>query len=134
MKAINLNEVMANSPAEDWALDSKSGLIVHKTIEKLVIEKITKSVKNKKNFFWEDHCQIKINNRTEFMIQYDRMYIARYSFIEIDDRNINLPLPRLGTNEVSSEQLNLADIVNNGVKIDNYIEKAQLTINNTPLI
>jgi hypothetical protein len=134
VKIININEIVSNSIISDWEYDSDTGLLMHKTIENLLIEKVVQPPTARMNCFWYEQCEVVATKKIEYIIQYDRMYIARYSFIEIDNDGINLPLPRLGTNEITMEQFNLARIVNLGSKIDTYVKQANVTINEVPII
>lgn len=128
MKGIEVNEVLATSTIDDWDLDVEANVLKYKYFDDLTIIKVVGSCKSQEECFWKDHCDIEHGKRLEYMVKLRGAYIGRYSFVEIDNIGIVLPLPRSGSKEISVDQLNLAKIVNTKVSIDELIEQSALKI------
>ena len=100
-------------------------------MEDLSIVKVTNLYKNQKNGFWESLCETDASKVIEYVIMHRKKYVAQYSFVELKDSSIVLPLPKLGTKEISNNQLYLSKIINTQTSIDDLIKQAKLKIHNS---
>ncbi len=131
MTVIKIPEVINSSPIDDWELEPKTGNFRHKVLEDLGIVRVTGLFKNHENGFWETYCETDTSKIIEYVIIYGDKTIAQYSFVELKDSTIVLPLPRLGTKDISIDQLNLSKIINTKTSIDDLIKQAKLKISNS---
>lgn len=128
MKRIKIHDIMSKSSADDWELNVDTGHLTHKSIKTLVISRVIHLPDSDKSNFWERHFNLEKSRKVEFLIQYVESYLARYSFIEIGLESVILPIPRMGTDEITDEQFNLAIIINSNHDVSSYIKQASLKI------
>ena len=131
MTVMKIHDIISSSPIGEWELDLETGNFSHKVLEDLNIVKVTNLYKNQKNGFWEAHCETDTSKVIEYVIIHRKKYVAQYSFVELKGSSIVLPLPRLGTKEISSDQLYLSKIINTQTSIEDLIRQARLKIQNS---
>jgi hypothetical protein len=125
---LGINAALNSGKVEDWELKSSIEGFQHKYINGLEIIRVLGSIENPIECYWKDHCEVKQGSSIEYMVKFHEEFICRHYFVEIENINIILPLPKLGTNEITNEQLNLAKIINTKISVDQLIEQARFSI------
>jgi hypothetical protein len=128
IKKLNINDVLTSGRIDDWELNPKTEGFHHKVFEDLEIIKVASPDGDFKECFWKDHCEIKEGVNIEYMVKFGDEFISRHFFVEIENIGIVLPLPKLGTHQITLDQLNLAKIINTKVRAEDLIEQARLNI------
>lgn len=128
VEKLDINAVLNSGKVEDWELSHRVEGFQHKNIEGLEIVRVLGSTENPTECYWKDHCEVKPGTSIEYMVKFHHEFICRHYFVEIENINIVLPLPKLGTTEITNEQLNLARIINTQISVDQLIEQAKFSI------
>ena len=128
VEKLDINAVLNSGKIEDWELNPKVDGFRHKKINGLEIIRVLGSTENSKECYWKDHCEVKQGANVEYMVKFHEEFICRHYFVEIENIDIVLPLPKLGTKEITNEQLNLAKIINTKISVDQLIKQAKSNI------
>lgn len=125
---LDINAVLNSGRVDDWELSPGLEGFRHKTIKGLEIIRVLGSAENPAECYWKDHCEVKQGGGVEYMVKFHEEFISRHYFVEIENIDIVLPLPKLGTAEITLSQLNLAKIINSKISVDHLIKHAKSSI------
>ncbi|MEH6448749.1 MAG: hypothetical protein V7765_08770 [Oleispira sp.] len=125
---LDISAVLNSGKIKDWEFNPRIEGFQHKNIDGLEIIRVLGSTENPTECYWKDHCEVKQGASVEYMLKFHEEFICRHYFVEIENINIVLPLPKLGTTEITNEQLNLAKIINTRISVDQLIEQAKFSI------
>jgi hypothetical protein len=125
---LDISAVLNSGKVDEW--ESIPGLegFRHKIIKGLEIIRVLGSTENPAECYWKDHCEVKQGASVEYMVKFHDEFISRHYFVEIENIDIVLPLPKLGTTEITLVQLNLAKIINSKISVDRLIKQAKFSI------
>jgi hypothetical protein len=130
VEKLDINAVLNSGKVDDWELNPELDGFRHKVIKGLEIIRVLGSAENPARCYWKDHCEVKQGANIEYMVKFNEEFVCRHYFVEIENINIVLPLPKLGTTEITLGQLNLAKIINSKISVDHLIEHAKFSIRN----
>jgi hypothetical protein len=134
VEKLDINAVLNSGKNEDWELSHRVEGFRHKDIDGLEIIRVLGSTEDPIECYWKDHCEVKQGASLEYMVKFHEEFICRHYFVEIENINIVLPLPKLGSKEITNEQLNLAKIINTKISVDQLIEQAKFSIQSLYLL
>lgn len=125
---LDLDVILSTGSTEDWVLNSRGDGFHHKTTKGLEIVRILGAIESPAECYWKDHCEVKQGASVEYMVKFHEVFVCRHYFVEIEHINIVLPIPKLGSKEITLEQLNLAKIINTKISVDCLIRQAKSNI------
>ena len=128
VEKLDISAVLNSGSIDDWELSHRVEGFQHKDINGLEIIRVLGSTENPTECYWKDHCEVKQGGSVEYMVKFHQEFICRHYFVEIENIDIVLPLPKLGTTEITNEQLNLAKIINTKISVDQLIKQAKFSI------
>jgi len=128
VEKLDISAVLNSGNIDDWELSHRVEGFQHKNINGLEIIRVLGSTENPTECYWKDHCEVKQGGSVEYMVKFHQEFICRHYFVEIENIDIVLPLPKLGTTEITNEQLNLAKIINTKISVDQLIRQAKFSI------
>jgi len=128
VEKLDISAVLNSGNIDDWELSHRVEGFQHKNINGLEIIRVLGSTENPTECYWKDHCEVKQGGSVEYMVKFHQEFIFRHYFVEIENIDIVLPLPKLGTTEITNEQLNLAKIINTKISVDQLIRQAKFSI------
>lgn len=125
---LDISAVLNSGKVDEWESIPKLDGFRHKVIKGLEIIRVLGSTENPAECYWKDHCEVKQGASVEYMVKFNDEFISRHYFVEIENIDIVLPLPKLGTTEITLAQLNLAKIINSKISVDRLIKQARFSI------
>lgn len=128
IEKLDVSAVLRLGKVDDWEANPRLEGFRHKGIDGLEIIRVMGSTESPTECYWKDHCEVKQGASVEYMVKLHEEFICRHYFVEIENIDIVLPIPKLGTTEITNEQLNLAKIINTKISVDNLIEQAKSSI------
>lgn len=128
VEKLDISKVLSSGRVDDWEFSLELEGFRHKVIKGLEIIRVLGSAENLTECYWKDHCEVKQGASVEYMIKFHEEFISRHYFVEIENIHIVLPIPKLGTKEITLCQLNLAKIINTKINVKHLIEHAKFSI------
>lgn len=127
MKYLEILNILKTSSKQDWT---------HVTEEIIVFnEDVNLHIEQREIDFddvflepWAMNHPNKSNYRIYYDVFYNSTFIKEILLISVDGHRAELPLPDIQTNTISLDDYNEADIITNGVRLDEYIKRSGLTV------
>ena len=129
MKLDKVKEILAKSSQEDWIIDDESGSFTYKDDLNLHIERADYDSYRDFNEPWATSHSDKHAVAVDYIVKYGSSFVDKKMLVSVDGHRANLPLPNaMDDLRVKASDLNFARIVNIGNRVDEYLKRSRLQI------
>ena len=131
MKLSDVKEILAKSSQDDWIVDDESGSFTYKEDLNLHIERAPYEDYRDFNEKWATSHADKKAVAVEYTVKYGSSFVDKQTLVSVDGHRATLPMPKSATNlSVKASDVNFAKIVDVGNRVDEYLKRAKLQVEN----
>ncbi len=127
----NLKKILMNSERDDWLFnDQRGGVFSYK--EDLHLRIVRNDIDHDIDQFegedWANQHPDPRAYRVTYEVYYGSTFVEDHLLVTVDGFRATLPLPKIGTNKVSSDRYNFAKLVDDADTLDDYMRRANLEV------
>lgn len=129
MKLNEVEEILASSSQDDWIVDDESGSFTYKEDLNLHIERDDYDNYRSFNEPWAVQHPDSAAMAVEYTVKYGNSFVEKHTLVSVDGHRATLPMPKsINELQVKKEDVNFAKIVNIGDRVDEYIQRSGLDV------
>lgn len=129
MKLTEVQEILAKSSQEDWIVDDESGSFTYKNDLNLHIDRADFDSYRVFNEPWATSHPDPHAVAVEYVVKYGSSFVDKYTLVSVDGHRATLPMPKsINDLHVAASDVNFAKIVNIGDRVDEYLKRSQLKV------
>lgn len=123
-----LQEIFRTTVKDEWLFNDERGIYTYKNDLNLRIQRREIDFDSDKfqGVNWANKFPNPVAYRTIYEIYYGASFIKEKLLIAVDGFRATLPLPKIGTNFIKSEDYRFAKIVDQSSTLDDYMKIAKL--------
>ena len=129
---MNLEEVkkiLATSSQDEWVVDDESGSFTYKNDLNLRIERADFDTYRPFNEPWATKHPDSSAKAEDYTVKYGASFVDKHTLVSVDGHRAILPMPKSPNSEyVSKDEMNFAKIVDIGGRVDEYLERSNLKV------
>ncbi len=131
MKLDDVKKILANTSQEEWVVDDESGSFTYKDDLNLHIERADFDSYRDFNEPWAKGHPDPNAEAVEYIVKYGSSFVEKHILVSVDGHRATLPMPKsMNDLRVSPSKVNFARIVNIGDRVDEYLERSQIKVDN----
>lgn len=129
MKLTKVKEILTKSSQDDWIVDDETGSFTYKDDLNLHIQRAEYDSYREFNESWatshpDPHAVV-----VEYVVKYGTSFVDKHMLVSVDGHRATLPMPKSENDlRVNSSNVNFAKIVNIGDRVDEYIERSKIRV------
>lgn len=129
MKLNDVKKILAESSQDDWIVDDESGSFTYKEDLNLHIERAPYETYRDFNEKWATSHPDPKAVAVEYTVKYGSSFVDKQTLVSVDGHRATLPMPKSATDlSVKASDVNFAKIVDVGTRIDEYLGRARLQV------
>lgn len=124
-----VNEILAESTQDDWVIDDETGSFTYKDDLNLRIQRAAYETYSDFKEPWANSHPDPKAVAVEYVVKYGASFVKKYTLVLVDGHRATLPMPKsIDDLRVSSSEVNFARIVNIGDRVDEYLGRSNLRV------
>lgn len=132
MKLSEVEKILAESSQDDWIVDDESGSFTYKDDLNLHIQRADYSSFREFNEPWATSHPDPKAVAVEYVVKYGSSFVDKHTLVSVDGHRATLPMPKsISDLRVDASDVNFAKIVNIGGRVDEYLERSQLKVDDS---
>ena len=132
MKLSEVEKILAESSQDDWIVDDESGSFTYKDDLNLHIQRADYSSFREFNEPWATSHPDPKAVAVEYVVKYGSSFVDKHTLVSVDGHRAKLPMPKsISDLRVDASDVNFAKIVNIGGRVDEYLERSQLKVDDS---
>ena len=132
MKLSEVEKILAESSQDDWIVDDESGSFTYKDDLNLHIQRADYSSFREFNEPWATSHPDPKAVAVEYVVKYGSSFVDKHTLVSVDGHRATLPMPKsISDHRVDASDVNFAKIVNIGGRVDEYLERSQLKVDDS---
>lgn len=132
MKLSDVEKILAKSSQDDWIVDDESGSFTYKDDLNLHIQRADYSSFREFNEPWATSHPDPKAVAVEYIVKYGSSFVDKHTLVSIDGHRATLPMPKsVNDLRVDASDVNFAKIVNIGDRVDEYLERSKLKVDDS---
>lgn len=129
MKLNDVKEILATSSQDDWIIDDESGSFTYKNDLNLHIERADYDSYREFKEPWATSHPDPHAVAVEYVVKYGSSFVDKHTLVSVDGHRATLPMPKsINDLRVRASEVNFAKIVNIGDRVEEYLGRAQLRV------
>lgn len=129
MKLDDVKEILAKSTQDDWVINDETGSFTYKNDLNLHIERADYETFREFNEPWATSHPDPNAVAVEYVVKYGASFVEKHTLVSVDGHRATLPMPKsINDLRVSSSDANFARIVNIGDRVDEYLNRSQIRV------
>lgn len=129
MKLKDVEKILSTSSQDDWIVDDESGSFTYKDDLNLHIER--DDFDNYRDFSedWATKHPDSSARAVEYTVKYGASFVEKHTLVSVDGFRATLPMPKSVSDlTVKASEVNFAKIVDIGDRVDEYIKRSNLDV------
>lgn len=129
MQLNDLKKVLATSSQDEWIVDDETGSFTYKNDLNLRIERAEFDTYENFSEPWANRHPDSSAQSIDYTVKYGSSFIERNKLVSVDGSRATLPMPKSRDDlRVRPAEANFARIVDMGDRVDEYLQRSQIKI------
>ncbi len=129
MKLDDVKDILAKSSQDEWIVDDESGSFTYKNDLNLHIDRADYKSYREFNEPWATSHPDKHAVAVEYVVKYGSSFVDKKMLVSVDGHRATLPLPKsMEDLSVTPSDVNFAKIVDVGNRVDEYLERSRIKV------